>query len=313
MDTDTTSTHPLGAVVDGVRDSLDEATSCPIWSLPDADLGEALAQLVRERARLDALILDLVRQADVNAVHAATAAASTAVWVRQQTRMSRAEAGGAVKLAKTLDVTLHSTKKALSQGRVSLRHAQEIHLAMGRLPADIDTDVKAQGEAALVEQAQTFDPQELRALGDRLYQVVAPDDADRRIGEQLAREERKAAASRTVYFGTAAPGIGTVTMRFERAYMTQLHGMLDALAKPRPGPHGRDTRPYDRRLADAAIEWIGLAQAAGNAPTRGGTKPRLTATIPFQYLRDLHGHGVIHTTLQATASLNPDNPRLRGS
>ncbi|GAA5003771.1 hypothetical protein GCM10023317_37560 [Actinopolymorpha pittospori] len=141
--------------------------------------------------------------------------------------------------------------------------------------------------------------------------MVAPDDADRRIGEQLAREEKKAAASRTVYFGTAAPGIGTVTMRFERAYMTQLHGMLDALAKPRPGPHGRDTRPYDRRLADAAIEWIGLAQAAGNAPTRGGTRPRLTATIPFQYLRDLHGHGVIHTTLQATATLNPTSPETR--
>ncbi|MBE1611551.1 HNH endonuclease signature motif containing protein [Actinopolymorpha pittospori] len=306
MDTDTTSTHPLGAVVDGVRDSLDEAASCPIWSLPDAQLGGVLAQLVRERARLDALIFDLVRQADVNAVHTGTGAASTAVWVRQQTRMSRAEAGGAVKLAKALDATLHSTKKALSQGRVSLRHAQEIHLAMGKLPADIDPDVKAQGEAALVEQAQTFDPQELRALGDRLYQVVAPNDADRRIGEQLAREERKAAASRTVYFGTAGPGIGTVTMRFERAYMAQLHGMLDALAKPRPGPHGRDTRPYDRRLADAAIEWIGLAQAAGNAPTRGGTRPRITATVPFKFLRGLHGHGVIHTTLQATATLNPD-------
>ncbi|MGW5361289.1 DUF222 domain-containing protein [Actinopolymorpha pittospori] len=168
--------------------------------------------------------------------------------------------------------------------------------------------MKAQGEAALVEQAHAFDPQELRALGERLYQVVAPEDADRRIGEQLAREERKAAASRTVYFGTAGPGVGTVTMRFERAYMSQLHGMLDALAKPRPGPHGRDTRPYDRRLADAAIEWIGLAEAAGNAPTRGGTKAHITATIPFQFLRDLHGHGVIHTTHQATATLNPQSP-----
>ncbi|GAA4983721.1 HNH endonuclease signature motif containing protein [Actinopolymorpha pittospori] len=308
MDTDTTSTHPLGAVVDGVRDCLDEAASCPLWSLPDAELGPILAALTKERARLDALILDLVRQADVNAVHTGTGAASSAVWVRQQTRMSRSEAGGAVKLAKALDVTLHTTKQALAEGRVSLRHAQEIHLAMGKLPADIDAEVKAQGEAALVGQAEAFDPQELRALGERLYQVVAPEDADRRIGEQLAREERKAAASRTVYFGTAGPGVGTVTMRFERAYMTQLHGMLDALAKPRPGPHGRDTRPYDRRLADAAIEWIGLAQAAGNAPTRGGTRPRLTATVPFEFLRGLYGHGVIHTTLQATASLNPTSP-----
>ncbi|MGW5362455.1 DUF222 domain-containing protein [Actinopolymorpha pittospori] len=308
MDTDTTSTHPLGAVVEGVRDCLDEVASCPVWSLPDAELGPMLAELVRERARLDALILDLVRQADVNAVHTGTGAASTVVWVRQQTRMSRAEAGGVVKLAKALDVSLHATKQALAEGRVSLRHAQEIHLAIGKLPADIDPDVKDQGEVALVEQAQTFDPQELRALGDRLYQVVAPEDADRRIGEQLAREERKAAASRTVYFGTAGPGVGTVTMRFERAYMSQLHGMLDALAKPRPGPHGRDTRPYDRRLADAAIEWIGLAEAAGNAPTRGGTKAHITATIPYEFLRDIGGHGVIHTTLKATATLNPQSP-----
>ena len=109
------------------------------------------------------------------------------MWVRQQTRMSRPEAVGAVKLAKALDTTLHATKKALAEGRVSLRHTQEIHLAMGRLPADIDPVVKAQGEAALVEQAQTFDPQELRVLGERLYQVVAHDDADRCIGEQLAR------------------------------------------------------------------------------------------------------------------------------
>ena len=235
MDADTTSTHPLRAVVDGVRDSLDEAASGPLWSLPDAELGPMLAELMRERARLDALIVDLVRQADVNTVHTGTGAASTAVWIRQQTRISRKDAGGAVKLAKALDTTLHATKQALAEGRVSLRHAQEIHLAMGKLPADIDAEIKARGEAALVEQAQTFDPQELRALGERLYQVVAPDDADRRIGEQLAREEKKAAASRSVYFGTAEPGVGTVTMRFERAYMTQLHGMLDALAKPRPG------------------------------------------------------------------------------
>ncbi|GAA5003765.1 DUF222 domain-containing protein [Actinopolymorpha pittospori] len=140
MDTDTTSTHPLRAVVDGVRDCLDEVASCPVWSLPDAELGPILAALTKERARLDALILDLVRQADVNAVHTGTGAASSAVWVRQQTRMSRSEAGGAVKLAKALDTTLHTTKKALAEGRVSLRHAQEIHLAMGKLPADIDRD-----------------------------------------------------------------------------------------------------------------------------------------------------------------------------
>ncbi|MGW5361288.1 DUF222 domain-containing protein [Actinopolymorpha pittospori] len=136
MDADTTSIHPLGAVVEGVRDCLDGVASCPPWSLPDAELGPMLAALTKERARLDALILDLVRQADVNAVHTTTAAASTAVWVRQQTRMSRAEAGGAVKLAKALDTTLHTTKQALADGRVSLRHAQEIHLAIGKLPAD---------------------------------------------------------------------------------------------------------------------------------------------------------------------------------
>ena len=96
---DTTSTHPLGAVVVGVRDRLDEVASCPLWSLPDVELGRMLAALTKERARLDALILDLVRQADVNAVHTTTGAASTAAWVRQQTRMSRPEAGGTVKLA----------------------------------------------------------------------------------------------------------------------------------------------------------------------------------------------------------------------
>jgi hypothetical protein len=41
-----------------------------------------LAALARERARLDALILDLVRQADVNAVHTGTGAASTGPYAR---------------------------------------------------------------------------------------------------------------------------------------------------------------------------------------------------------------------------------------
>ena len=72
MESDTTRTHPLHAVVAGVRDALDGVATCPEWSLPDEQLGGVLAELVTERARLDNLILELVRQADVNAVRTTT-------------------------------------------------------------------------------------------------------------------------------------------------------------------------------------------------------------------------------------------------
>ena len=69
----------------------------------------------------------------------------------------------------------------------------------------------AKAERVLIEHAATFAPRELRNLGRRILDVVAPEvgeDAERR---KLEDEERK--ARRTTTLTTRVNGDGTTTIR----------------------------------------------------------------------------------------------------
>ncbi|MBE1609318.1 HNH endonuclease signature motif containing protein [Actinopolymorpha pittospori] len=290
--------HPLLAWLAGVGEQLDGAIQCPTLSLPLDQYEGALRQLAVCEAKLASLRLSLTRQGELNEVRKLTGAANTAGWVRQVTRMGRREASVSVRLAKALDQTLRATGRALGEGEISLGQAQVIERATRGLPNDVDAAVRAEAEAFLLDSAQALDVDDLDKAGKHLYEVIAPEDAERRIGKQLEEQERRARESRTLSFGPVRDGMGTMFLRLDLPTLAILQALLDPLARPRPsGPDGPDLRSGERRPADAFAELVALAQAAVDAPIRGGTRPRLTVTMNHDDLANKLGYGTLNSVL----------------
>ncbi|MGW5364909.1 DUF222 domain-containing protein, partial [Actinopolymorpha pittospori] len=290
--------HPLLAWLAGVGEQLDGAVECPTLSLPLGGYESALRQIAVHEAKLASLRLILTRQAELNEVRKLTGAANAAGWVRQVTRMGRREASVSVRLAKALDQTLRATGRALGEGEISLGQAQVIERAIRRLPNDVDAEVKVEAEAFLLDSAQALDVDDLDEAGKHLYEVIAPEDAERRIGKQLEEQERRARENRTLSFGPIRDGVGTVFLRLDLPTFAVLQALLDPLARPRPtGPEGPDLRSSERRYADAFSELLGLAQAAVDAPARGSVRTRLTVTMSYDGLVNKVGYATLNSVL----------------
>ncbi|GAA5027491.1 HNH endonuclease [Actinopolymorpha pittospori] len=290
--------HPLMRWLADVGAGIDAAIECPTLSLPLDGHESVLRQIAVCEAKLASLRLSLTRQAELNEVRKLTGAANTAGWVQQVTRMGRREASVSVRLAKALDQTLQATGRALGASEISLGQAQVIERAIRRLPNDVDTAVKAEAEAFLLDSAQALDVDDLDKAGKHLYEVIAPEDAERRIGKQLEEQERRAREIRTLSFGPVRDGMGTMFMRLDVPTLAILQALLDPLARPGPtGPDGPDVRSSERRLADAFAELVALAQAAVDAPTRGGTRPRLTVTMNHDNLANKLGYATLNSVL----------------
>ncbi|MGW5363512.1 DUF222 domain-containing protein [Actinopolymorpha pittospori] len=290
--------HPLLAWLADVDAGIDAAIECPTLSLPLDQYEPALRQIAVCEAKLASLRLRLTRQAELNEVRKLTGAANAAGWVQQVTRMGRREASVSVRLAKALDQTLQATGRALGEGGISLGQAQVIERAIRRLPNDVDAEVKAEAEAFLLDSAQALDTDDLDRAGKHLYEVIAPEDAERRIGKQLEEQERRARENRTLSFGPVRDGMGTIFMRLDVPTLAILQALLDPLARPRPtGPDGPDLRSSERRQADAFAELLGQAQAAVDAPNRGIVRPRLTLTMSYDGLVNKVGYATLNSVL----------------
>ena len=78
--------------------------------------------------------IELLREADARNLGVAAGAANTQQWVAGLLRMSAAEAGGLVKLARHLDAELPATTAALQAGKISLDHARVISKTVHSCP-----------------------------------------------------------------------------------------------------------------------------------------------------------------------------------
>ena len=75
---------------------------------------------------------------------------------------------------------------------MSTAQADVIARALDDLPDETPADVVATAERVLVEHAATFAPAELRVLGSRILDVVAPEVGEEQERKRLEDEERRA-------------------------------------------------------------------------------------------------------------------------
>jgi hypothetical protein len=207
-----------------------------------------------------------------------------------------------VKLAAALHTELPATADALTTGAVNVEQAQVITTAVGGLPAAHRTA----GETHLIGQAATFGPRELGILGQRLFEVVAPDEAEQQALAALSRSEERAYHSRDLRLSDM-PGESRVRLTgwLDRESAAAIRAALDPLCAPGAGRHsGPDLRTPGQRRADALVEICRLATACGDLPDNGGDRPQIVVTINLDTLRTQLGAATLDdgTPLSATTA-----------
>jgi hypothetical protein len=288
-----------------VERALKECRSVSVWALPDTSVVDWLDRVQALGQQVAALYLALVREADGRGIPAGQGATGTAAWLRDRHRISAAAATRQVRLAAALHDGPHdgphdglhggphgglpATAAALADGVVNIEQAHAIAAAVATLPAGH----RPAGEAHLLGQATTFGPRELAILGQRLLEVVAPDEADQRALDELTRAEERAHHGRDLRL-TDLPGESRVRLTgwLDRESAATIRAALDPLCAPRTTHHtthhtepGPDPRTPGQRRADALTEICRLATTTGDLPDNGGDRPQLVVTLNLDTLR----------------------------
>ena len=187
----------------------------------------------------------------------------------------------------------------MDTGAVNVAQAKEIVEALHRLPKDLDPDLRLKGEAHLVSKAAQFGPPELRRLGARLLEVIAPDTAEQAEYQRLVAEDRRARAETRLTVRDRGDGSCDLYARIPTPVARRLRTYLEAYTSPRRGPlgphgphgpHGDevDLLPTPRRRGEAFCALLENLPTNG-LPKHGGTATSVTVMITLDALRSETG------------------------
>ncbi len=196
-----------------------------------------------------------------------------------------------------------------------MAQARVICHALDELPAEkVGAEVLAAAEAHLVAQAADFGPRELRVLGRRILDIVAPEIGERHEAEQLAKEEQRAARRTSLVTTRLGDGTTRISIHVPDAVATRLHTYLEAFTSPRhhTGPQAGgatatggtggegDRIPADRKRG---LAFCSLLEALDpkRIPAHGGDATTVIVTVSLEQLRNDLGVGALGPTDQLSA------------
>ncbi|WP_299053654.1 HNH endonuclease signature motif containing protein [uncultured Nocardioides sp.] len=290
-----------------------DSGSDPSWLVP-AEQGALLESLGRAQASLDALLMRVLPACSgPDSIADDTACRTAADWLahRQHTRANRLHA--ASKLGQSL-ARWPRLAAALASGEITIDHARAAVEALDRLPRSgpdaLDPETLSKAETVMLGHCREFTPVQIRTLGARLLEAVAPDVAERLEGERLADEERQ--ARRETTFSMSRTGRGTRRFRGEipELHASILEAALRAVTNPRR-THLDGGIPYDgatvqdgQRLTDSQRLGQAFCTLVENLrtdrlPVHGGSPVTVVVTITEETLRreaTEHGYAGYGTT-----------------
>ncbi|WP_432476670.1 DUF222 domain-containing protein [Nocardioides sp. GXQ0305] len=302
--------HPFERCASRIGAALDEvAGSSPVYLSTEAKR-EVLVGLSRDIARLEALRLAVV--AASGDVAEQDAARSAGAWVAAQARLERPEGVRLQRLAEALDGRYTVVAMAFSDGELSRPQTEAITAALDALPVDVERELRLEAERHLVARAAEFGPRELRVLGGRILDVVAPEVAEEHERRALVREEQRARRRMRVTTRELGDGLTRITADLPTLHADLLTTQLHAFASPRRDhlvddrddvvarrdPESGERIPYSRLLAQAFCSL--LERLPRNVvPDHGGDGATLVVTIDERKLADdlgvarlSTGHGI---------------------
>lgn len=299
--------HPVLQALGRIEDELKTVADLEPAFLSVPEKRTALLALDRLTTRCAAQQLRVMAAA--HDVADAEGHRDVAAWLTHRTRAADSTNRRAQRLASAVERRWQRVGSGLVSGEVNLDQAHVIVRCLGDLSTglredadvapEVARDVVARAEAHLVGQAAHFGPAQLKRLGRRILEVVAPDLADDAERKALDEEERRARRLTSLTTQRLGDGTTLVKARVPDAVADRLQTCLEAFTNPRQqsGADGEPCSlgkkvPYDVRLGRAFCSLLeGLDPS--RLPIHGGDATRVVVTIDLDTL--LTGLGVATT------------------
>src|SRR6478735_4614823 len=296
--------HPVLDFALRLRERLDSITNVALWSMTEEQQRDALTTLTHSQAQLDALRLRLLAEADRSGATTQTGAGTAADWIATETRQVRREARSDLRLAEALD-RYDVLAAAIAEGKVNVAQARAIVAALDRLPTTgefaVDTEQRGAAEEHLVALAAHHDAKALRVLGGRIFEVIAPDLAEKFDGKALEAEEAQALRRTTFTMFEDDEGTCHGRFRIPARHGQMLTKMILAISSPARSTGAEmsaKSSGIDRDLPTPVRHGLALTQLieaipAENLPKTGGCTATVVVTMTLdQLLADLDHAGV---------------------
>jgi proteasome lid subunit RPN8/RPN11 len=286
--------HPvLGAVV-AITAALDRVTEANPSFMATDQKAAALVEIARAKAQLAELESRVIAAAAD--VAAESAARDIAAWLHHHTHQRPEALRADLRLAEALDRSYGLVAAAMRRGDCNPAQAQVITQTLDDLPVDLDPEIKTRAEETLVAYATQFDPTQLRRLGRRILDVIAPEIADAEEARRLAAEEAHARKKTRLSMRRLGDGTTRISAVLPDAAADRLATNLEAFASPRRDDGTRtddgEFLPYDRRLGRAFCQMLETLDPA-RLPIHGGDATTVIVTIEIDQLRQEAGVGQI--------------------
>jgi hypothetical protein len=288
--------------------ALDRVAGSPAWAMTPAERAEALVELSRVVARVTELGWRVLAAADRDEVGAEDGCTSTAAWLAGRTRENRSVTNAAVRAARLLDEEgFAATRAAFAAGALTVDQVWVIIRAVEDLPAgEVTGEQRVAAQQHLIGLAGVHDAKALRVLAKRLFEVLAPEEADRREGEALEREERR--ARERCRFAMRDNGDGTTSGWFKlpTVQADMLGKAVQAFAAPRRAEAGSWVDGEGRRVPYPVLLGRAFADLVEHLPVdrlprAGGTGATVAITMELEKLKAGLGAGMLDTGTPVSA------------
>jgi len=282
--------------LDGV---LGELHAVSLGALSDPDVVRLLDAATAASSRLTSLECVTAAEADRRRLGEEIGARHTHQWWAGRSRRTHAEAARLTRLGKALASDQHApVADALAYGSVRVEQARVIVEAVDALPVHVEAETREQAESALLELATQHDARELRRIGKRILDVVAPEVGESHEEAVLAAEESRAIAA--VELSLVDDGEGRCHGRF--TVPSHVGAMLKRhlLALANPARHTdaelRDEvgewKPLRRRLGEAFVEYV-ERYPADATPQTAGVNATVVVTMTLEQLLAEHATALL--------------------
>ncbi len=302
--------HPVLGCAATLRDALAGVADVQPVFMSTGQKRDALVALSRVEAQVAELKARVL--AVSGEVGEETGARDAAAWLAYatctDTQVTRAES----RLAQALE-SRPLVAAGMREGRVNAGQALVITAAVAALPPELGPELLASAERTLVGYADHHTPRELKRLGGRLLEVLAPAIADEIDGKRLEDEERRAREKQSLKFRDLGDGTTRLWGRLPTTVAQRLKAYLHSLTSPRrraPGPEvehvpqqpsrdpSTDPGPFGQPTGEPVRERVPQHQAYAEAfatlleqldpdglPEHGGDATTVIVTMTLDQLR----------------------------
>jgi hypothetical protein len=267
-----------------------------------AEQAEALVELSELTARVTELRWRVTAAAERSDLGAGEGSTSTAAWVAARTRETRTRCNGDLRGGLLLDEDRYApTRAAFAAGALVESQVWVILRAVEDLPAGEVTDTqRTLAQQHLIDLAATHDAKALQVLARRLFEVLAPEEADKREAEALEREERRARQQARFSIRDNGDGTSSGWFKLPTLQAQMLGKAVHAFAAPRRTNPEAWVDAEGRKLPYAALLGMAFADLVEHLPTgalprNGGTAATVVVTLDLDRLRAGLGAGMLDT------------------